>query len=273
MAKRLESPSSINTFKQCRRKYYYQYIEKLPTVPNVHQVRGNITHSVLEFFFDIDISEFSLENYALKCREIIQKLFLSTWKNYQSKLNELNLNQDIKQFYFEETMLMLMNWVNHFINDLKDIAAKKGISVQEAFKELTPIREQEINSKEHYVRGFIDAIKQVNEEIHIIDYKTNSTFEFKESFKLQLAIYSLLYLELHGRKPDKVGIFFLRSKLKMMNVDEDLLELARKEIAFIHGHTQEKEQMEHYPKTVSGLCKWKSGQCDFYGVCKPHEAR
>ena len=66
MAKRVESPSSINTFKQCKRKYYYQYIEKLPTLPNIHQVRGNIAHSVLEDFFDTEISEFTTENYKLK---------------------------------------------------------------------------------------------------------------------------------------------------------------------------------------------------------------
>ena len=61
MAKRLESPSSINTFKQCKRRYYYRYIEKLPTISNIHQVRGNIAHATLEHFFDIDVSSFTPE--------------------------------------------------------------------------------------------------------------------------------------------------------------------------------------------------------------------
>ena len=269
MAKRLESPSSINTFKQCKRKYYYQYIEKLPTVPSIHLVRGNIAHSALEHFFDIDLSEITNDNFQLKFREAIQKLCLHFWNHYKPKLDKLELGKDKEMFYFEETMLMLMNWTNHYIKDINKLVKKKNYSIQEAFQELTPIREQEFRSKEHHVRGFIDAIQHVDEEVHIIDYKTNAKFDFKESIKLQLAIYSLMYHELHGKMPEKVGIFFLRNKLKMMNVDKELLELARREITMIHAHTSSTEKIEDYTQTITPLCKWRTGQCDFYNTCKP----
>ena len=109
MAKRVESPSSINTFKQCPRKYYYQYIEKLPVLPNIHQVRGNIAHDTLEHFYDLDYSTFIEENYALKIRENIQKIFFVHWKQAHKELSNLHLHPDQEKFYFEETMLMLMN--------------------------------------------------------------------------------------------------------------------------------------------------------------------
>ncbi len=272
MPKRVESPSSINTFKQCPRKYYYQYIEQLPTLPNIHQVRGNIAHSTLEQFYDIDISSFDEENYIPKFQSTIQKLFLSNWANYKPKLQALNLNKDQEQFYFEETMLMLMNWTAHFISNIKEKIDQKKISVQEAFQLLTPIREEEYASDVYSVHGFIDAIHQLEDEVHIIDYKTNSTFDFKDSIKLQLAIYSLLYFEKHGKKPHKVGVFFLRHKLKMINVDEQLLELAKKEIQLVHEHTSKRSAKEDYPKHTSPLCKWSSGKCDFHDVCKPFEA-
>lgn len=271
MAKRIESPSSINTFKQCKRKYYFQYIEKLPTQANIHQVRGNIAHSTLENFYNLDTTPFTEENFARKCKESIQTFFLQYWRQYQDKIRLLQLSPDQERFYFEETMLMLMNWTNHFVEDLSSLIKKKRISVQEAFLELTPIREQEYSSEERSVRGFIDAIHQVDDEVHIIDYKTNSTFEMKDSIRLQLAIYSLLYFEKHGKMPSKVGIFFLRHKLKLMTVDEQLLELARKEIEEIHKHTSSTEKIEDYPKTITSLCKWSTGKCDFYDTCKPHE--
>jgi len=271
MVKRVESPSSINTFKQCKRKYYHQYIEKLPVVPNVHQVRGNIAHSTLEEFYDINVSEFTPENYVLKLRGAIQTLFMHHWNQYKPKLDGLKLSSDQQRFYFEETMLMLMNWISHFVESMKLMIAKEQISVQEAFHKLTPIREQEFVSDHYSVRGFIDAIQQVENEVHIIDYKTNSSFEFKESIKLQLAIYSLLYFEKYGTTPAKVGIFFLRHKLKFMDVDSELIELAKKEIELIHAHTSRTEKKEEYPRSVGPLCKWGSGQCDFYEVCKPHE--
>ena len=271
MAKRIESPSSINTFKQCHRKYYYQYIEKLPVLSNIHQVRGNIAHTALERFYDLDISGFSLENYSQKFQSAIQKLFLSSWTSHQPKLQKLALNHDQEQFYFEETMLMLMNWTNHFVKEMKEIITERNISLAEAFELKKPIREQEFNSDVYSVRGFIDAIHQIEDEVHIIDYKTNSTFEVKDSITLQLAIYSLLYFEKHGKIPNKVGVFFLRHKLRLIKVDTALLELAKREIELVHAHTSTYEKKEDYPRCTGPLCKWSTGQCDFYGVCKPFE--
>jgi RecB family exonuclease len=271
MAKRVESPSSINTFKQCARKYYYQYLLKLPTVPNIHQVRGNIVHSTLENFYNIDITTLDENTYPLKIRETIQKLFLHYWQEYKPKLNNLKLNQDQERFYFEETMLMLLNWANHFIDDITKTKHHRTISLQEAFVLLTPIREQEFISEKHSVKGFVDAIHYLDGEVHILDYKTNSSFEFKDSIKLQLGIYSLLYYEMYNIMPAKVGIFFLRDKPKWLNVDATLLDLAKREIECIHQHTSSFELIEHYPQTVTGLCKWSTGQCDFYNTCKPHE--
>jgi len=270
MPKRVESPSSINTFKQCARKYYYQYLLKLPTLPNIHQIRGNIAHETLEQFYNADVSAFTSENYVSKCRERIQSLLLQSWKKFQPKLKDIPLPHDQERFYFEETMLMLMNWTTHFLQEIQKVMQEKSLSVQDAFMLLTPIREQEFRSDAYSVRGFVDAIHQVGEEIHIIDYKTNNNFEFKDSIRLQLAIYSLLYLEKNGKAPNKVGIFFLRHKLKMWPVDEALLQLARREIELIHGHTSVTEDVKDYPKTVTPLCKWSSGQCDFYEVCRPH---
>ncbi len=271
MVKRLESPSSINTFKQCKRKYYYQYIEKLPTISNIHQVRGNIAHSTLEHFFDIDVSSFTPEDYEIKLKAVAQKLLFQKWQAYAMQLKELQLHKDQERFYFEETMLMIMNWVTQFNEDLKKYMNEKKWSLQEAFHQLTPIRESEYTSDHYYVHGFIDAIQHLEDDVQIIDYKTNANFEVKESIKLQLAIYSLLYFEKHGKAPSKAGIFFLRHKLKFIPVDEELMELAKREIELTHNHNEKSNTIMDYPQTITPLCKWSSGQCDFYETCKPHE--
>lgn len=270
MAKRIESPSSINTFKQCQRKYYYQYIEKLPTFPSIHTVRGNIAHSCLEHFYDIDTSSFTTENYKQKCREAIHKLLIYHWRAQKRELEKLGLVPDQICFYFEETLLMLLNWSNQFFENLEETRHQKEISLQEAFAYLTPVREMQYVSDNYSVRGFIDAIQHLEDEVHIIDYKTNSSLEVKDSIRLQLAIYSLLYFEKHGKMPSKAGIFFLRHKLKLVPVDEELLKLAKTEIELIHAHTSATEKKEDYPKSIGPLCKWNGGQCDFYEVCKPH---
>ena len=206
----------------------------------------------------------------LEDKKAVQKLLVYQWDKYGPKLNDLGLNNDKLKFYFEETMLMLMNWCKYFLADIKQLIKEKNISVQEAFTELTPVREQKFSSEEYSVRGFIDAVHHCGDEIHILDYKTNARFDMKESIKLQLAIYSLLYQEKKGVMPHKVGIFFLRHKSKYMNVEPGLIELAKREINSIHSHTSSTEHVDDYPQTITPLCKWSTGQCDYYHACKPH---
>ncbi|MBU1111800.1 MAG: PD-(D/E)XK nuclease family protein, partial [Nanoarchaeota archaeon] len=167
MAKRVESPSSINTFKQCSRKYYYQYIEKLPTKKSIHLVRGNIAHSTLEDFYDIEVINFSNDNYHTKFKTALQRLLLHQWGQYQEELAKLNLNPDQLKFYFEETMLMILNWGNHFLRDFSQRLKTYGSSIPEVFLEMTPIREEKYVSEVHSVQGFIDAIHLEGDQIHI----------------------------------------------------------------------------------------------------------
>jgi hypothetical protein len=55
-----------------------------------------------------------------------------------------------------------------------------------------------------------------------------------------------------------------------MDVTQDLLDHARFEIEQIHASTTSKE-MAAYPKNPGPLCKYSSGECDFYRVCFGHE--
>ena len=270
MPKRLQSPSSINTFKQCKRKYFYQYIEKVPTSSNIHQVRGNVAHSCLEDFYDIDISSYDDSNFEGKCKEAIQRMLVFQWNKYGSRLKDIGLSRDQEKFYFEETMMMLLNWISHFLRRIRLLMKDKNFNFQQAFEHVKPIRELQYKSDNYSVRGFIDAIENLDGEIRIIDYKTNSRSQMKSSIRLQLAIYSLLYFEKHGKAPDKVGVFFLRDQQKIIDVDDELINLARLEIELIHSHTGSFDHVIDYPRTLTPLCKWSTGQCDFYKICNPH---
>lgn len=262
---RVQSPSSIGCFKQCRRKYYYQYIAALETKPNVHQVRGNIAHSVLETFFDQDVTRLTLDSFELGLMEIMQDLLLREWQKADAKLKSLGLTPVQRQFYFEDTLLMLLNWLNHFVRRVYTLAG----SFPERFAKLTPIREELIMSDTLKAKGIIDAIEEYEGQVRIMDYKTSSHSD-EEEYRLQLAIYTLLYHEKHGKLPDKAGIYFLKDRPKFIDVDESLLALARREIGLIHKHTQSDKVID-YPRSPSKLCKWSTGQCDFLAVCKPFD--
>jgi RecB family exonuclease len=260
---RVQSPSSIGCYKQCPRKYYYQYIAQLATKPNVHQVRGNIAHKVLEVFFDQDVSKLTLDTFELGLMERMQELLLKEWNNASAQLVKLGLTDAQRQFYFEDTLLMLLNWLNHFVRKIYTMEGSFG----ERFAKLTPIREELIHNEALQAKGIIDAIENYDGQVRIMDYKT-SNHSNEEEYRLQLAIYTLLYYEKHGKLPDKAGIYFLKDRPKFIDVDDSLLELARREIELIHKHTQT-SHVKDYPRNPTKLCKWSTGQCDFYDSCKP----
>jgi len=266
MEKKVQSPSSIKTYKHCPRKYYYSYILKLEAPPNIHQVRGNIAHSVLEHFFDIDTSVITLENYEAHLKLIVQHLLLREWQNYKEKLDQLKLTHERQMHYFEDTLLMLFNWIELFCSK---IAAKTG-TFQERFIALTPMRELLFVSEQYHAKGIIDAIETNSDgTVRIMDYKTSSSHDLNDHI-LQLAIYSLLYFDKHGQLPKQVGVYFLKGKEAIMDVDEELVALAKREIAHVHSKTQT-EDVNHYPKSPGPLCKYSTGKCEFYDVCRPFE--
>ena len=147
----------------------------------------------------------------------------------------------------------------------------KTASLQEAFKILTPLREQRFISAEHNVQGFIDAIHENGEGIHLVDYKTSKSDALTGEYKLQLAIYALLYKQNKNILPHKVGIHFLGSgQEQFLDVNTELLALAETETKAIQEHTKSNEKKD-YPKKPGPLCKFSSGQCDFYDTCKPFD--
>lgn len=227
-------------------------------------IRGNIAHSVLEHFFDMDISRVTLQNFHIKFKARIQALLVEQWGAYKKKLDEVGISKEQEIFYFEETLLMLLNWVGQFC---KKIEAGTG-SFEQRFNKLTPIREQEYHSDAYQVRGFIDAIEKLEEGIiRLMDYKTDKSFNLNKH-KLQLAIYALLYYDKHHELPTHLGVYFLKEKEQVVEYDEELLKLAKREIAYIHEVTQTNDKKE-YPKSPGPLCKWQTGQCEHYDICKP----
>jgi len=263
MAKRVQSASSIKTFKTCPRKYYYHYIEKLPTKPSIHLVRGNIAHKVLEDFFDIDPSSLTEETYRQVLKNKVQTLLIYYWKKSANLLSALDMSDNAKIKYFEETMIMILNWIDDFCQKI----GKQTGTISERFKKLTPIREEHYKSDSLSVQGFIDAIEHANDEIRLMDYKTSSKFDMEEH-KLQLAIYTALYAEKHGKLPDKVGIYYLKMGERWIDCDQSLIDLARREVMEIHEQTIS-DHIDDYPQKPSPLCKWSTGCCDFFETCKP----
>ena len=253
---RIQSPSSINTYNQCPRKYYYSYIEKLETKPSIYLIRGNIMHSVLEDFFKVDPKNLSKDHYDFELKTIAHELLRKFWNEKKGELDSLELGNAKLEFYLRESRKMLDNWLNLFSNKLKKEGGVEG------FDRLTPETEVYFESTKHMVRGYVDAIHIIDGKINIVDYKTSKSDELRDEYKLQLEIYALMYHEKYGKMPNKVGVDFVRHGEKFIDVNQALLDLAKTETALIQKNTQTNEK-DYYKLNPSRLCNW----CDFYSLC------
>ena len=268
---RIESPSSINLYRQCPRRYYYAYIEKLPGKENIYTLRGGIVHKTLQQFFQMNTVLLTDENYDIVLKVVLMNLFNSYWKESQPKILELlEHNPLIMNHYYYETMAMIDNWLRAFLEKFK--LQLPGKNVQEAFLAVTPETEQKFVSDFYQVQGYIDAIHDDEEGVVLLDYKTSRKDVISEEYKLQLGVYALLYRENRKVLPKKVGIQFLSDgKIIFLETDESLILRAEYACKEMQECTKSHEKQD-YPKKPGKLCKYSGGQCDFYEVCRPFDA-
>lgn len=263
---RLQSPSSILTYKQCPRKYYYRYIAKLPVSRSIHLVRGSIAHKVLEDVYDIDITNIPEAGFLFTLRIILQEMFKKEWEKNKEELASLGLSDAKLVEYHEETRVMVNNFFHYVVDRIQQQQALGAVGVKDAFARIKPMREVELHSPAHNVRGYADAIQREGEKTIIIDYKTSRKCEITDDYRLQLGIYCMIFEEME-RLPDEVGVFFLKHGQELrIPVTRDLVENARFECNSIHLNTRSKDVLD-YKKNVTPLCKWSTGQCEFYGTC------
>ncbi len=170
-------------------------------------------------------------------------LFDTTWHNHDKELKSLKLTLQDLEFYYSDSQNMILNWLDSFLKDNP--------------KDLQPKTEQKLFSKQYKVWGIIDIIKNGAGIPHIIDYKTCKSMELTDEYRLQLAIYSLLYYENMGTMPaHMVGIHFVKFKdgLKLFRPTQKAIEYAIEKINLVRSRTNSTD-INDYPCTCGGWCR------------------
>lgn len=262
---RIESASSITTYNTCPRKYYYSYKLDLPKKESISTLTGKAVHEALEKFFYIDVNNITKENYEIELKQRLLVLFNESWINFLEEFNKLEIEKEVIREYYKESMSMLNNFVVDFISSVsKELSASSFV---DAFNKLKPSTEVYLFSEKHNVRGYLDAVMNVNGEVFIIDYKTSSKDDVTDNYKLQLTIYALMYNERYNKLPRKAGLHFLRhGTKKFIEINEELLNDAVRQCELIKIKTSS-DDINDYPKNPGHYCKWRDGECSFYNTC------
>lgn len=267
MVREFESPSSFNTYMMCPRKYYWSYVIGISTRDSIALIRGSMVHKVLENLWeDKDKFDYSHPEKLIESMTgILQGKFSATWRRTR-KIKNLGLSPEIIQETYDDSMNMMKNFSVDVVTEM--VERYPDMDLRDAVSQHTPEVEVWMRSPSLGVRGSADVIRFDGEDIEIIDYKTSKKTSVTKDNKLQLGIYALLYEETNGKLPKRVGIHFVKKEngLKWVEVTPEFIEDTKKQILELRKK-MESDNIEDYPYKRSPLCKWSTGECDFYKIC------
>jgi len=252
------SPSSINEYLRCPRCYFYRYIAKLPTPPNVHLIKGIVVHTVLENFF---------KSYKPDIDSNMIDLFNKAWKSHEKGIKDLELSPEDETQAKNDCLIILTEYIETFKRRMNNlIQSGKAENNTHAYHLLKPkFREKFYYDEDLHCCGFVDRIQEdFNGLVTIGDYKTSSKFGIglPGNYKLQLAIYSLLYKLKEQKMPDFAAVIFLRyGEEYIIEVTPSLLQYALTTIQDVWAKTRS-TAIEDYPPNEGESSRW----CPFLDI-------
>jgi RecB family exonuclease len=196
--------SRLESFHNCKRGYYYTYLQGNRSGDNIYSFLGSITHELTQAIIQKQITNEEAAQLFLEAIDDAEMLDLS-W-----------MSENVKNNY--------VSCITHFFENYSPVD-NPTIRIEDYF---------EIDINGVILRGYIDLWYRIGNEIYIIDLKTSTKFSKKDLPKKsrQLILYSIALSE---KYPDfnivlqfnmlkyvlKKGKLFERNKLDLFDEYED----------------------------------------------------
>jgi hypothetical protein len=231
------SPSALNTYIECRLKFYLRHVAKIKEANEVEEeldarVLGNFLHDVMEKFYrkiidskqNNEIEKDDFINYEPKIDKLIDDVFIKTYR----------LEPD-KAVVYEGQRLVVKEVVKRFVDRIIDLDRKYAPFTIEALEYGGMLYEVPISHAPHkaVLSGKIDRVDKKENLLRIIDYKTGKDkldFETISSLftrdtkrnkaAFQTFLYALLYRKSAGSSKS-ADLKLVPGLLNRMNLFDD----------------------------------------------------
>ena len=184
VATKLElSFSAIETFNQCPRKYYYNYVLKLKKGTWPWLVLGTFVHLAQEKFHKY-VNYNNKRKLTPNYNELMKRAYMSAKRTYNRKYyssvtKEFNANFDITENQLIQSKEILSAYLKKVSKNFPNtLYVEKGFRLQ-----IGP----------YIIRGFIDRIDKIGDNLfEVIDYKTSSkTADVDKTYQVSVYAYAL----------------------------------------------------------------------------------
>lgn len=226
------SNSSLSTFKQCPRKYYYEYVLRLPRKPKDYFTLGTFVHYVLELFY-----KSLIKDRTQKLSELMKICFIQA----RSETPEAT------PLILADAKSMLQDYLVRVIAHQK---LPKDMALENKFNiEINGIR----------LTGVIDRIDfGEGGEIVVIDYKTGKKAKSAKDFAedLQLPLYTMAVQQIYNATLEQITCKLDHLKVKSeqpLKPTQQIIEKAQTTIVESHGAIQQQyREMEDAKWSIIG---------------------
>jgi len=232
------SVSKAKTFDECKAKYKYTYIQKLPRKEWDFHVFGQFVHEILERYHKVDSDQIDPDTIMTNC-------FQESLKSFDGKLSQAQKNEafEIIKKYLVKIKSPVESPVN-VVNVEKSFFIDVGGSV--------------------LLNGFIDRV-QIDPDgiVHVADYKTTKNKKYVNDFFQLLTYAFVLMTEDDSLNKVRASYILVRHDFEYITKEfhrDEVMGVSKKFIDFA-SQIREEKLWEPSPRF---LCKF----CDHLDICK-----
>ena len=231
------TPTSINTYLRCPRKFYYKYIRRLKSDPTIHLIKGIVVDRVLEQFYQLKL-HWCAEIEFSAVRRTMLRLLGDEWKRHEEMVCILSLSESDLYYYHHETERAIIHFLDWFVRT-------------KSYRKPEPLIQKILFSNTYRLRGRADMIEKSTPLI-IIDWKTSKSPELTPEIKRQLVMYAFMYEEAFKIRP-RVAAHFLcfQDGFREFKTSDRAIQEIKNLVIETHHKTQS-IKIDDYPCT----CGW-----------------
>lgn len=245
------SPSSLTTFLQCPKRFYFEKIEGLRGPGTDATIRGNYVHEVLESLLHLKSEDRTLDN----ARSLMRSAWDERWREETETL--VLTDKELRQFRWQAWWCI----ENYFTMEDPKSYVPEGLEVEVQGRiEGVPIF------------GVVDRWAFEDGKIVVGDYKTGKVPipKYAGEKKLQIMIYADLLEQDTGIEAIKMELLYVKDgKIVTYYPTEELRSFTSNTLVEAWDDMVEMCEKEEFPTNVGPLCDW----CHAKSICPAWASR
>lgn len=245
------SSSQLSTFKSCRLRWKYRYLDKLPTEVGLAASIGTFAHSILEEFFKLPPEERDIEAARALARPL--------WEEYtkSDQYEPLGLDEEgAKKFRQAAWKAVVGLW------DLEDPKKVDVVATEMRF---------DIEIGGANLVGVADRVSRARRgTLIVVDYKTGKPPlpRYRGDKIDQVLLYGVAISEVMEEDVSDVVLYYLGNEVIRRKTTGSALPDARQKITKSIAEVKAAIEAEEFTPSPGPLCAW----CDFVELCEVGQA-